>query len=251
LVSAGKNYSLRLSSLMKAASEARSGAEIIKIEAVTAVFFIFLAAVSGAWAILLAIPVMAAAPFAYLSYKRKKYLEACVEALPLFLESVVSSLRAGTSLAAAFKTYAERDSGPLGAEVFVILKKTGLGMDLKEAVREFGNIIPSADAKIASFALCTALESGGNISETLETILDTIRKRREIGREVKALTSQGVLSGIIVGLLPVFLLVAVSFIDPEFTAPLFNTTEGRAILAAAFVMEIMGAFFIKKIVDVA
>jgi tight adherence protein B len=198
----------------------------------------------------LAVPFMFYLPKMYIGMKRMEYLKKYRSGLIGFLESVTSNLRAGSSMVRAFQAVAARDSGPVGAEMSIALKKVELGKSMQEALQELALKIPLKENEIMIAAVNTALETGGNITEVLENILETIRKRDELSREVKALTSQGVLSGFIVGLLPVFLLLAVSMIDPGFMKPLFETAQGKILLFLALIMELTGAFVISRIVDV-
>jgi tight adherence protein B len=84
----------------------------------------------------------------------------------------------------------------------------------------------------------------------LSTILATIRQREALLRDVKALTSQGLLSGLIVGALPFLLAGVMLLMDPELMLPLFTTREGALMIAAAVIMEATGGFIIFKIVDI-
>jgi len=93
-------------------------------------------------------------------------------------------------------------------------------------------------------------EVGGNLSEILDKIAITIRERVRIKGQVRTLTAQGRLSGIILVLLPVILAVVMYLISPDYIGILFKESVGRMMLCAAFVSEIMGMLIIRKIVDI-
>ncbi len=224
---------------------------IVRFETAIAVFAIAAALLAGnGWIIAAAIPLMIFFPKMYVTNELKKYSSAYNDGLSGFLESVISNLRSGMSLSAAFKAVAERDKTPVGLEFVLVLKKTALGMSLQEALDGLAAKMPSKENEIIISAMNTSLETGGNITEALSNILGTIRKRDEIEREVKTLTSQGVLSGVIVGCLPALMLGIISVFDPGFIAPLFTTAAGVAMLVVAILMEITGAFIISRIVDI-
>jgi tight adherence protein B len=225
--------------------------EIIRLEAVAgAVVLVLFILTNEIMVLVIAVPVMLYLPKFYIKIKRDKYIKEYYSGLAGFLESVTSNLKAGSSVVKAFQAVAARDSGPVGVEMSIVLKKVELGKSMQDALQELAEKIPLKDNEIIVSAVNTALETGGNITEVLENILDTIRKREELGREVESLTSQGVLSGFIVGLLPVFLIAAVSAIDPEFMQPLFATSQGKILLLTAFAMELTGAFAISRIINV-
>lgn len=244
-------YRSSVKSLIKSSISSIKSSAIIRIEIAALIAVVLIFIMTKQWAVIIAgLPIMLLIPNTYASYERKKYISQYYSGLTGFLESVISGLKAGLSVTKAFQQVAERDRSPVGVEISQVLKKTGLGKSLSDALLELAEKIPLKENEIIISAINTALETGGNITEVLSNILDTIRKREELGREVKSLTSQGVLSGFIVGLLPVFMMVIISFMDPSYIEPLFNTGIGRAALAAAVVMEITGAVFIAKIVDV-
>ncbi len=251
LAQKAKGYRDNLDTLLKKSMADIKGSEIMRLEIAAGAMALALVMLSGEVVFaLLAVPVMIYLPKFYIKRKQQLYVKEYYEGIVGFLESVTSNLKAGLSVVKAFQAVGERDKGAVGREIVIVLKKVELGKSMQEALQELSEKIPLKENEIIISAVNTALESGGNITEVLENILDTIRKREELNREVKVLTSQGVLSGIIVGLLPVFLIVAVSFIDPQFMEPLFATATGKVLLGTAAIMEITGALAIKKVIDV-
>lgn len=245
------DYKSGVNSIIKSSITGIKTSAIIRLEIAAALFMAFFVMLTGQWLLIIfGAPIMLVIPKMHADYERKKYISQYYAGLTGFLESVISGLKAGLSVVAAFQQIAARDKSPIGLEISQVLKKVSLGKSLQESLLELAEKIPLKENEIVVSAVNTAMETGGNITEVLSNILDTIRKREELGREVKSLTSQGVLSGIIVGLLPVFMIVVISFMDPSYIEPLFNTGIGLAALAAAVVMEITGAVVIARIVDV-
>mgnify|MGYP005620160301 CR=1 FL=1 len=228
-----------------------SGSELGRVMAVSAAVVLALAVLSGEIIILAAgAAALAITPRLYIKIKKDRFNREYYESIPRFLESVISSMKSGTSVLKSFQVFAGRSNSAVAKEISVVIKKIGLGKPLSEALQEMSDRVDVKENRIIVSAVIASLETGGNLTDVLENTLTTIRKRDEINREVKALTSQGVLSGIIVGLLPVFLLCAVYFIDPSFVEPLFKTGAGRGLLLAAFIMEVTGALIISRIVRV-
>ena len=251
ILSKVNSYKSGVNSIIKSSITGIKSGVIIKLELAVALVIAFLIILTGQWLLIIfGVLAMLAMPKLYASYERKKYIMQYHAGLIGFLESVISGLKAGLSVIKAFQQIAARDKSPCGAELAQVLKKVELGKSLQDALTELAEKIPLKENDIIIAAINTSMETGGNITEVLSSILDTIRKREELGREVKSLTSQGVMSGIIVGLLPVFLIIIISFMDPSYIAPLFNTGIGLAALAVAATMEITGAVLIAKIVDV-
>jgi tight adherence protein B len=237
--------------LVKGSLAAVKQNEILRLQILSGSVLFLSALLLGSWVLsLLLAPVIIFIPKIFVARRQKKYYHDYRQGLTAFLESLVSSLKAGLSLNRAFAVFTERDKTPVGREVTVMLNRVSFGLSMQDAISELSERIPVRENQIVMAALSTALETGGNITEVLSNILDTIRKRDELDREVKALTSQGVMSGIVVGCLPIFLLIIITVIDPSFTAPLFTTTQGMLLLFAAAVMELIGAYLISRITKV-
>jgi tight adherence protein B len=249
-----KKYSLyknNIEKLVKGSLAVVKQNEILRLQILSAALLLLSALLLGNWILsLILAPIVFFIPKIFVSRRQKKYYRDYRQGLTAFLESLVSSLKAGLSLNRAFVVFTDRDKTPVGREVTVMLNRVNFGLSMQDAISELSERIPVRENQIVMAALSTALETGGNITEVLSNILDTIRKRDELDREVKALTSQGVMSGIVVGCLPVFLLIIITVIDPSFTAPLFTTTQGMLLLSAAAVMELIGAYLISRITKV-
>jgi tight adherence protein B len=108
----------------------------------------------------------------------------------------------------------------------------------------------SADLDIVVTAMLVQQSTGGNLAEILDTVSHTMRERIRIRGEIKTLTTQQVMTGAIIGLLPVFLAIAISFVNPEYINLLFTRTVGQLMIAAAVFMEMFGLFVIKRILAI-
>lgn len=248
---AAGEYTSNITLMIFRASGEINKSEITKVTAITAAFFLALFLLTlNPIVLLLGVPACLLVPKTYIKRKEAAYTARYMEDLPGFIDLLISNLRAGLSITRAMQAIGEKDKGPVGNEMRLITKKTGLGRPVKEALSELSARVPGRENEIMVYALTTALDTGGNIAEVLEGISATIRKREEIKREVKSLTSQGVLSGIIIGALPFFLAGAVMMIDPEFMKPMFETTIGKMLIIVALCMEALGAFFISRITAV-
>lgn len=250
-VKAAGGYASNIKTMISRASGEINKSEITKVTALTAAVFLVLFLLTlNPLVLLIGVPACLLVPKTYIKRKEAAYAARYMEDLPGFIDLLISGLRAGLSVTRAMQAVAEKDKGPVGNEMKLIIKKTELGRPVKDALSELASRVPGRENEIMVYALTTALDTGGNIAEVLEGISTTIRKREEIKREVKSLTSQGVMSGIIIGALPFILAGAVVMIDPEFMKPMFETTAGRVMIITALCMEALGAFFISRVTQV-
>jgi len=246
-----RRYKEKVNRLLKESMSKIAVKEIIKYEALFALAGISFSFISGEMLFLgAAIPVMAVFPKIYINNRQKKYVKEYCEGLPGFLESLVSSLKSGLSIVKAFGEFSAKDSTPVEKEIGIVLKRIELGKSMQKSLEELAERIPIRENQIIISAINTSIETGGNLSEVLENIMETLRKREELNREVGALTAQGVMSGIVAGLLPVILLLIIAVIDIDFIKPLFTTGTGMAMLGTALLMETTGIIFIRKIVNI-
>jgi Flp pilus assembly protein TadB len=93
-------------------------------------------------------------------------------------------------------------------------------------------------------------EVGGNLAEVLKNTVDTMRERAQTRRHVRALSAEGRLSGYIIVGLPIALAAWLSFTKPEYMAPLYTTPMGLMMVAGGVVLIIIGAFWIRVLVNV-
>ena len=93
-------------------------------------------------------------------------------------------------------------------------------------------------------------QAGGDLAEILNKISYLVRERFKILGQVKALTGEGRISGVVLMALPIALFFAVYYLNPDYVMLLFNRDIGRKMITVAVVLQIVGAVVIKKIVDI-
>ncbi len=170
--------------------------------------------------------------------------------LPDGLNMMSGSLRAGASLQMALGMVVNEAPAPLCQEFSLLLREQRLGLALEDSLRGMSQRLDMEEVDLFVSALTIAKEVGGNLSEILERLAATLRQKATMEGKIRALTSQGKLQGIIVGLLPLFLAGVLYAMDPVTMLPLFTTAYGWGVLAVVFVLLLLGAVFIKKIVTI-
>ena len=181
---------------------------------------------------------------------RKRRQERLIEQLPDGLTMMAGSMRAGASLQIALDLVVKESPAPLSQEFSVLLREQRLGLALEDSLRGLSQRLQLEDVDLFVSALTIAKEVGGNLSEILERLAATLRAKAVMEGKIRALTSQGKLQGIVVGLLPVFLAGVLYAMDPVAMMPLFTTLYGWATMAAILVMLLLGGLFIRKIVSI-
>ncbi|MEV0713454.1 type II secretion system F family protein, partial [Asanoa sp. NPDC050611] len=160
---------------------------------------------------------------------------------------VVSSLRSGFSLTQALDAVVRDGSpGPLVDELGRALGEVRLGADLADALERAAARVDNQDLGWAVIAIRIQRETGGNLAETLETAVDTLRERDRLRRHVHALSAEGRLSSYILIGLPFVLAGWMFLIRREYLSVLWTTFPGLVMLVGAGLLMVLGAFWMSR-----
>lgn len=187
--------------------------------------------------------------FLYGFIKRKR-LDGIVAQLPDSLNMMAGSLRSGASLAIALDLVATETDPPLSQELSLLLREQKLGISLEDAMESMSKRLNLEEIDLFVSAVTISKSVGGNLAEVLERLSQTLRSKAVMEGKIKALTAQGKLQGIVVGLLPVFMGFALNYLEPEAMAPMFSTWYGWVTVGVISLLLIVGAVFIRKIIAI-
>jgi Flp pilus assembly protein TadB len=223
---------------------------IIKLLSSTIFAFIFYA-LSGNYIVLLIIyTIVWNLPKIIILNKKKERLKQFNYQLNEGIMIISNSLKAGYSFLQAISVVIEETKDPFSKEFKSLLKEMSLGISEEIAIKNLQARMDSEDLKLITNAILIQKDIGGNLSEILESIGETIRERQKIQNELRTLTAQGKLSGIIVMLIPIFLGFTIYLFNKEYIILLFTNPIGIAMLSAALFNQIIGFIIIKKIIKI-
>jgi tight adherence protein B len=189
-------------------------------------------------------------PWLWLWWKRKTRLSAFAAQLPDGMELVARALRAGHSLAAGMHVVAEEMPPPISKEFGRVYEEQNLGIPLEEALRSICLRVPNLDLRFFVTAVLIQRQTGGDLAEILDKIGYVIRERYKILGQVKALTGEGRLSGLVLILLPFALFLFMLHAKYDYISLLWTDELGIKMSVAALALQVVGAYAIKKIVDI-
>ena len=110
--------------------------------------------------------------------------------------------------------------------------------------------IPNLDLQFFATAVILQRQTGGDLAEILDKISHLTRERYQIKGQIQALTGEGRMSGIVLlGLPPVLFLVMMK-LNYEYCMTLFVHPTGQMMLGGAILMQLLGAYAIKHIIDI-
>jgi tight adherence protein B len=196
-----------------------------------------------------------------LKIKRSMRIEKFVTQLAEFLVLITNSLRSGQTFLQGVDIASKDSPNPIGMEFRMLLKETNLGVPVETAFSNMLLRVPSEDLKIVMSAFSIQRNVGGNLADIMDQVAAMIRQRIAIQGQIKVLTTQGKLSGAIVGLLPFGLGFVIFLINPVYMSKLWTprTEDGLSLperflgpimLGVGVFMELLGCFVIYKICDI-
>lgn len=191
----------------------------------------------------LGIPLMA------LQVKAQKRRKRMQEQFPVALDVFVRGLRAGHPVAAALDLLTVEMPDPIGSQFGVVVDEVTYGADLKDALFAMAERWNLEDMRMFVVSLSVQGETGGNLAEILENLSKVIRDRHSMFMKVRALSSEGRMTAVMLTLLPVLAFSALFLLNPGFYLdvaddPLFVPGFGLLIL-----LYMTGYFTIRRMVD--
>lgn len=218
---------------------------------IVAFLFIIMLRGAGQWPLALIIGIAGwMIPSFIVKSKVKKRIKVLNDQLGDAINLISNSLKAGYSFFQAIDTVSKEMTGPIAEEFTIMQKEINLGQNTEKALDNMTNRVMSDDLELLVTAVMIQRQVGGNLAEVLDNISTTIRDRVRIKGEIKTLTGQGRMSGIVISLLPVVLGVIIGLINPQHMKLLFTNPLGILILIVSIFMELIGIFLISKIVKI-
>jgi tight adherence protein B len=170
--------------------------------------------------------------------------------LPDTLTLMATSLRAGYSLLQAVEAVASEAQDPTAREFGRALVEARLGRSVSEALSGIAERTQSEDFSWAVMAIEIQREVGGNLAEVLSTVANTMLQRNRLRGEIKALTAEGRISGIVLGILPFAMFGFLYTSNRAYLQPLLERSIGQIALGVGVLLIAAGIYWLKKIVDI-
>jgi|SRR5579872_7201236 tight adherence protein B len=194
--------------------------------------------------------VVALAPIGYVAWKRHARMQAFEERFPEALDLLGRAVRAGHAFTTGLEMVGKESPEPVAGEFRTAFEEQNFGLPLRDALVNLAERVPIVDVRFFVTALLVQKETGGNLAEILDELARVIRDRFRIYREVQVKTAQGRLTAGILILLPVTMLIALKFLNPQYVNILFTDPIGPMILIGAGCLQLVGAILLWRIVQI-
>ena len=189
-------------------------------------------------------------PLLIINKRKKSRVKMFDEQLSDALMIACSCLKSGLTFTQAMETIAKDMDDPISAEFATAIAEMNMGSTTEEALERMHDRIDSDHLSLMISAVLVQRQTGGNLSQILDNISNSIKEKMKLRKELNTSTSSGKMTGMIVGVMPIALLIMFSLVNRSFMEPLFTTTMGKIILGVAAGLEIICVFVVKKITTV-
>lgn len=186
----------------------------------------------------------------YIQFKYDQRMNEFLDQLTDALGVMANGVKSGQTILQCFETIAADFQDPIQGEVEEVLQELRMGVPMDESLAAWADRMPCEDLEIATTALIVQRQTGGNVAEILDTVATTIRERNKLYKQIRTLTTQGRMSGVVLSLLPVGLFLAMFLIAPERTGLLLSHPIGLILSAFGIGGIVAGGYFIKRIVTI-
>jgi tight adherence protein B len=193
---------------------------------------------------------LAASPVLYIRLKRNRRLKAFLVQLPFALDLLKSTLEAGHTLQRGMQVVEQEFADPLGGEFRTVVEQTRLGLPVTQALADMLRRVPVDDLRLFVVAVKVQTEVGSSLAQIIARLSDIVRTRQRLFSQIRALTAQSRMSGMVVGLLPVVVLAMFGIVQPSYTEMLFFDHTGKLILKTAMGLDLGAFLLIRRILKV-
>ncbi|MDP4110076.1 MAG: type II secretion system F family protein [Bacillota bacterium] len=192
----------------------------------------------------------ASLPLMFVERAKAKRLALFEQQLSDALIIIGNCLRTGLSFQQAVNSIARDMPEPVSKEFGRLSKEVELGVTLEKALENMVDRLKSKDFMLIAAAVLIQRQIGGNLSEILDGISDTIRERIKLKTSVKVLTASGRTSGMVIGLMPVIIFFLLMLLNPSYIMMFFKTRIGIMLLCVSGALETAGFLTVRKIVSI-
>lgn len=177
-------------------------------------------------------------------------VNAFAEQLPETLYLLAASIEAGQGILQGMDAVARRSTPPTSTEFTRVLAEVRLGTSVDEALGNMSDRVKTEEFGWVVLTMNVQREVGGNLASVLRTLADTIRERDQLRRQVKVLSTEGRVSGLVLGALPVVVAFFLLLTNPGYIGVLVAGTVGRVAVLLCLALMALGAVWIRRIVTI-
>ena len=188
-------------------------------------------------------------PLMVINFKATRTRKRIEEQFPVALDVFVRGLRAGHPIAAALELLTVEMPDPIGSQFGIAVDEVTYGAELRDALQSMAERWDLDDMRMFVVSLSIQSETGGNLAEILENLSKVIRERHAMLMKVRALSSEGRMTAVMLTILPIFTFVTTFLLNPRFFLDVAGDPWFVPGFAMLGILYLIGYFTIRKMVD--
>lgn len=245
-------FSERLRRLIERSASKRSVDQLIQMILVIAlaVFGLVWLPTGSVFLGLLMAAIAGSIPLVNLAIKAEKRRRMFEVQLPDALDFMSRALRAGHGLTTAFQIVGEEMPAPISEEFELVFDEVNFGNSFQEALSKMPDRIDSPDLSFFVVGVLIQRETGGNLSDLLRGLSNTVRERLKLQGKVRTLSAEGKFAGILLGVMPFALAGILTALNPVYMGALWSTPTGHRWVAIGGTMMVLGFGWMWKIAQI-
>ena len=189
-------------------------------------------------------------PYWFIMHKRQQRIEKFEAQFPDALESLARMMRAGHPIGSAFEVLGTELAAPLGTEFRRMAEERRLGSPLDQVLNSFSERVKVDEVRLFVAAAMLQSRAGGRLTEVLERLAETLRENAALRGEVRAISAQGRMTGMVLTLLPLGIAIMLYLTATEFISVLLFHPKGKYLIWAGIGCVVTGHLVIQRIVKV-
>lgn len=199
--------------------------------------------------VIFAVSVGIVLPLTLIDRKATQRIKKFEEQFPVALDIFVRGLRAGHPVTGALDLLVEEMPDPIGSEFAMVAAEISYGYDLRDALGNLANRIQTTDVQMFGVSVAIQSETGGNLSDILEGLSRVIRERASMVLKVRAMASEGKMTGYVLGGLPLLTFAGIFMTKPSFFLDVVDEPLFLPGILALSTLYILGIVSIRRMID--
>jgi tight adherence protein B len=188
-------------------------------------------------------------PLMALQFKANRTRKKMEDQFPVALDVFVRGLRAGHPIAAALDLLTVEMTDPIGSEFGTVVDEVTYGAELRDALQAMADRWELDDMRMFVVSLSVQSETGGNLAEILDNLSKVIRERHSMMLKVRALSSEGRMTAVMLTALPVLAFTGLFMMSPQFYLDVADDPAFVPGFVTLILMYMIGFFWIRRMVD--
>ena len=189
-------------------------------------------------------------PLLALQLRANRMRKKMQDQFPVALDVFVRGLRAGHPVAAPLDLLTVGLPDPIGSQFVIVVVEVTYGADLGDALHSMAERWDLPDMRMFVVSLSVQNETGGNLAEVLENLSEVIRERQSLLLKVRALSSEGRMTAVILTALPILAFTVLFTFNPGFYLDVADDPFFVPGFVSLIVLYAIGFYAIRRMVDI-